>query len=137
MIRRPPRSTRTATLFPYTTLFRSTNIALSIRSEGDALVLDGRKWWTTGAGDPRCRILIVMGVSNPENERHNRHSMVLVPMDTPGVRVVRPLTVFGYDDAPYGHVELAFEHVRVPASNLIGTPGSGFAIAKEIGRANV
>src|SRR3546814_9590135 len=73
MIRRPPRSTRTATLFPYTTLFRSTNIALSIRSEGDALVLDGRKWWTTGAGDPRCRILIVMGVSNPENERHNRH----------------------------------------------------------------
>jgi acyl-CoA dehydrogenase len=108
----------------------ATNIALSIRREGDDLVLDGRKWWTTGAGDPRCGILIVMGVSNPENERHSRHSMVLVPMDTPGLRVVRPLTVFGYDDAPYGHVELAFEHVRVPAGNLIGTPGSGFAIAQ-------
>ncbi len=108
----------------------ATNIALSVRREGDELVLDGRKWWTTGAGDPRCRILIVMGVSNPENERHSRHSMVLVPMDASGVRVVRPLTVFGYDDAPYGHVELAFEHVRVPAGNLIGAPGSGFAIAQ-------
>src|SRR3546814_18125634 len=90
MIRRPPRSTRTATLFPYTTLFRSTNIALSIRSEGDALVLDGREWWTTGAGDPRCRILIVMGVCNPENEGHNRNSMVLERMDARGERVVRP-----------------------------------------------
>lgn len=108
----------------------ATNIALNIQRDGNELVLDGRKWWTTGAGDPRCRILIVMGLSNQENERHNRHSMVLVPMDTPGVRVVRPLTVFGYDDAPYGHVELAFEQVRVPASNLIGTPGSGFAIAQ-------
>lgn len=108
----------------------ATNIALRIASDGDALVLDGRKWWTTGAGDPRCRILIVMGVTNPEADVHSRHSMVLVPMDTPGVRVVRPLQVFGYDDAPYGHVELAFENARVPRENVIGAPGSGFAIAQ-------
>jgi acyl-CoA dehydrogenase len=108
----------------------ATNIALRIASDGDHLVLDGRKWWTTGAGDPRCRILIVMGVTNPEADVHSRHSMVLVPMDTPGVRVVRPLQVFGYDDAPYGHVELAFENARVPRENVIGTPGSGFAIAQ-------
>jgi acyl-CoA dehydrogenase len=108
----------------------ATNIALSLRREGDGYVLNGRKWWTTGAGDPRCRVLIVMGLSEPEAEPHARHSMILVPMDSPGLRVVRPLTVFGYDDAPSGHVELAFENVRVPAENLIGAPGQGFAIAQ-------
>jgi acyl-CoA dehydrogenase len=108
----------------------ATNIALSMHREGGDYVLSGRKWWTTGAGDPRCRILIVMGLSEPQGESHHRHSMILVPMGTPGLRVVRPLTVFGYDDAPNGHVELAFERVRVPASNLIGAAGQGFAIAQ-------
>ena len=108
----------------------ATNIALSMRREGDAYVLNGRKWWTTGAGDPRCKVLIVMGLSEPDGEPHARHSMILVPMDAPGLRVLRPLTVFGYDDAPNGHVELAFENVRVPATNLIGAPGQGFAIAQ-------
>jgi len=108
----------------------ATNIALSMQREGDDYVLSGRKWWTTGAGDPRCRVLIVMGLSEPEGAAHARHSMILVPMDTPGLRVVRPLTVFGYDDAPNGHVELAFDSVRVPAANLIGEAGQGFAIAQ-------
>jgi acyl-CoA dehydrogenase len=93
-------------------------------------VLDGRKWWTTGAGDPRCRILIVMGVTEPDAPAHKRQSMVLVPMDTPGLRVVRPLRVFGYDDAPHGHVELQFDGVRVPQSNLVHAAGSGFEIAQ-------
>jgi acyl-CoA dehydrogenase len=92
--------------------------------------LRGRKWWTTGAGDPRCKVLIVMGVTNPDAEVHKRQSMVLVPMGTPGLKVVRPLQVFGYDDAPHGHVELSFEDVRVPVSNLIHTEGSGFEIAQ-------
>lgn len=108
----------------------ATNIALPIVRDGDMLVLDGRKWWTTGAADPRCRLLIVMGVTDPDAPAHQRHSMVLVPMDTPGVRVLRPLTVFGYDDAPHGHVEIAFDDVRVPAANLLGAFGSGFAIAQ-------
>jgi acyl-CoA dehydrogenase len=108
----------------------ATNIALSMRRDGDDYVLDGRKWWTTGAGDPRCRILIVMGLSEPEAAAHSRHSMLLVPMDTPGVEVVRPLTVFGYDDAPSGHAELRFSGARVPAENIVGRPGSGFAIAQ-------
>jgi acyl-CoA dehydrogenase len=108
----------------------ATNIALSMRRDGDDYVLDGRKWWTTGGGDPRCRILIVMGLSEPEAAAHSRHSMLLVPMDTPGVEVVRPLTVFGYDDAPSGHVELRFSGARVPAENIVGRPGSGFAIAQ-------
>ena len=90
----------------------ATNIALPIRREGDEYVLDGRKWWTTGAGDPRCKLLIVMGVTDPAADVHKRQSMVLVPMDTPGVRVVRPLRVFGYDDAPHGHVEVSFENAR-------------------------
>ncbi len=108
----------------------ATNIALPIVREGDEYVITGRKWWTTGAGDPRCQLLIVMGVTEPEAPAHLRQSMVLVPMDAPGVRVVRPLTVFGYDDAPHGHVELAFEGVRVPVANRLGEPGSGFAIAQ-------
>ncbi|MDY0022710.1 acyl-CoA dehydrogenase family protein [Arenimonas caeni] len=108
----------------------ATNIAMPIVREGDEYVINGRKWWTTGAADPRCAILIVMGVTEPDAPAHQRQSMVLVPMDTPGVRIVRPLTVFGYDDAPSGHVELAFENVRVPVSNRLGEPGSGFAIAQ-------
>jgi acyl-CoA dehydrogenase len=108
----------------------ATNIALAIRREGDAYVLDGRKWWITGAGDPRCKLLIVMGVSTPEAEPHARHAMVLVPMDTPGLRVVRPLHAFGHDDAPGGHVELEFNNVRVPLANLVGGEGQGFALAQ-------
>ncbi len=108
----------------------ATNIELPIVRDGEQLVLNGRKWWTTGAGDPRCKILIVMGVTSPAAPAHRRQSMVLVPMDTPGVRVVRPLRVFGYDDAPHGHVEMAFEEVRVPATNLIHDEGSGFEIAQ-------
>lgn len=108
----------------------ATNIALRIRRDGGHYVLDGRKWWITGAGDPRCRVLIVMGVTNPDAEPHARHAMVLVPMDTPGVRVVRALHAFGFDDAPGGHVELEFDNVRVPAGNLIGGEGKGFALAQ-------
>ncbi|MBA2239558.1 MAG: acyl-CoA dehydrogenase family protein [Lysobacter sp.] len=108
----------------------ATNIAMRFRRDGDEYVLDGRKWWTTGAGDPRCAVLIVMGVTDPEAPPHRRQSMLLVPMDAPGLRVVRPLQVFGYDDAPHGHVELAFEQVRVPVENLIHAEGSGFEIAQ-------
>jgi acyl-CoA dehydrogenase len=108
----------------------ATNIALPIVRDGDQYVINGRKWWTTGAGDPRCRILIVMGVTDPDAPAHRRQSMVLVPMDTPGVRVLRPLTVFGYDDAPHGHVELEFTDVRVPVANRLRDSGSGFEIAQ-------
>jgi acyl-CoA dehydrogenase len=108
----------------------ATNISLAACREGDHYVLDGRKWWITGAGDPRCRILIVMAMTEPTGEAHARHSMLLVPMDAPGLRVVRPLSALGFDDAPGGHVELQFEQVRVPATNLIGRPGSGFALAQ-------
>ena len=108
----------------------ATNISLPIRRDGDFYVLDGRKWWTTGAGDPRCKVLIVMGVTNPEAPPHRRQSMILVPMHAPGLKVVRPMKVFGYDDAPHGHVELSFRDVRVPVSNLIHAEGSGFEIAQ-------
>jgi acyl-CoA dehydrogenase len=109
----------------------ATNIAARIIRDGDEYVVNGRKWWSTGALRPECRIAIVMGVSEPDAERHARHSMILVPLDTPGVTVHRSTTVFGYDDAAHGgHGELTFRDVRVPASNLIGTPGSGFAIAQ-------
>jgi acyl-CoA dehydrogenase len=108
----------------------ATNIELPILREGDEFVVNGRKWWTTGAGDPRCRILIVMGVTDPQAAAHRRQSMVLVPMATPGVRVARALRVFGYDDAPHGHVEMVFENVRVPVANLIHEQGSGFEIAQ-------
>ena len=108
----------------------ATNIAMPIVREGDEFVINGRKWWTTGAGHPHCELLIVMGVTDPDAPVHRRQSMVLVPMATPGVRVVRPLTVFGYDDAPHGHVEMAFENVRVPVANLLREAGSGFEIAQ-------
>ena len=108
----------------------ATNIAMQFRRDGAHYVLDGRKWWTTGAGDPRCAVLIVMGVTDADAPRHRRQSMLLVPMDSPGLRVLRPLQVFGYEDAPQGHVELGFENVRVPIANLIHDEGSGFEIAQ-------
>ena len=108
----------------------ATNIATRIVRNGAHYVIDGRKWWTTGATDPRCAIFIVMGVTNPDAEPHRRHAMILVPRDTPGVRVVRPLSVFGYDDAPHGHAEVLFDGARVPAENLILGEGRGFEIAQ-------
>lgn len=108
----------------------ATNIESSINREGDEYVINGRKWWSSGAGDPRCEITIFMGVSNPDAERHKRHSMILVPMDTPGVERLRHLPVFGYDDAPHGHVEIDFEEVRVPVSNILLGEGRGFEIAQ-------
>ena len=108
----------------------ASNIAMRFTRDGDDYVLDGRKWWTTGAGDPRCTLLIVMGVTDPGAAPHRHQSMLLVPMETSGVSVVRPLRVFGYDDAPQGHAELAFDQVRVPIANLLHTEGSGFEIAQ-------
>jgi acyl-CoA dehydrogenase len=108
----------------------ATNIRLEIRRDGGDYVLNGRKWWITGAPDPRCRIFIVMGRTNPDAARHEQQSMILVPRDTPGVAIVRPLTVFGYDDAPHGHAEIEFRDARVPAENLILGEGRGFEIAQ-------
>ena len=108
----------------------ATNIRCSIRREGDTYVINGRKWWTSGIMHPHCKILIVMGQTNPEAPKHQQQSQILVPRDTPGVRVVRHLPVFGYDDAPHGHGEVVFENVRVPASNLILGEGRGFEIAQ-------
>ncbi len=108
----------------------ATNIALRIHSDGEHYVLNGRKWWITGASDPRCKILIVMGVTNPEADKHSRHSMILVPMDTPGLTVVHALEALGFDDAPSGHAELNFDNVRVPKTNLIQSEGTGFALAQ-------
>ena len=108
----------------------ATNISARIRREGDAYVLDGRKWWTTGAAHPRCEVLIFLGRSHPDAPRPQQHTMLIVPMDTPGVRVVRPLTVFGYDEAPHGHVEIAFENVRVPLENVLLGEGRGFEIGQ-------
>ena len=108
----------------------ATNIATRIVRDGADYVVDGHKWWTSGAMDPRCAIFIVMGVSNPDAEPHRRHAMILVPRDTPGLRIVRPLQVFGFDDAPHGHAEVVFERVRVPAENLILGEGRGFEIAQ-------
>ena len=105
------------------------NISTSITRIGDEYVINGRKWWTTGAMDPRCTILIVMGVTDPEAESHHRQSMVLVPINAPGVRIIRNLSVFGYEDQ-HGHAEILFENVKVPVSHLIGAQGSGFEIAQ-------
>jgi acyl-CoA dehydrogenase len=108
----------------------ATNIAGRIHRDGDHYVVDAHKWWTTGAMDPRCAIFIVMGVSDAGAAPHARHSMILVPRDAAGVRVVRPLTVYGYDDAPHGHAEVRFDGVRVPAGNLLLGEGRGFEIAQ-------
>ncbi|MEV4842309.1 acyl-CoA dehydrogenase family protein [Micromonospora matsumotoense] len=109
----------------------ATNIATRIVRDGDEYVINGRKWWSSGAMDPRCEIFIVMGKTDPGADRHRQQSMVLVPRDTPGVRVRRGMTVFGYTDAPHGgHAEIDFTDVRVPAENLIGVEGAGFAIAQ-------
>lgn len=108
----------------------ATNMQTRIERQGEGLIINGRKWWTTGLGHPDAKVAIVMGLSNPENERHSRHSMVLVPLDSPGVRIERMLTACGDYDAPYGHGELIFENVKVPQENLILGMGKGFAIAQ-------
>ncbi len=108
----------------------ATNIESRIERDGDDYVINGRKWWTSGAGDPRCAIFIFMGKTDPEAPRHSQQSMVLVPRDTPGITILRPLTVFGYDDAPHGHMEVDFKNVRVPASNILLGEGRGFEIAQ-------
>jgi len=108
----------------------ATNIRASIVREGDEYVINGRKWWTSGAGDPRCKVAIFMGKTNASAAVHIQQSMILVPLDTPGVKIVRLLSVFGYDHAPHGHAEIAFENVRVPTSNMLLGEGRGFEIAQ-------
>lgn len=108
----------------------ATNMQATCELDGDEVVLNGQKWWTSGAGDPRCRFLIFMGVTDPGAERHQRHSMVLVPMDTPGVRIVRMVPVFGHLDEPHGHAEIVFDDVRLPRDHFIAGPGRGFEVAQ-------
>ncbi len=108
----------------------ATNITTSIRREGDGYVINGRKWWSSGVGDPRCKVAVVMGKTDPDAPRHKQQSQILVPMDAPGVEVVRMLPVFGYDDAPHGHAEVILRDVRVPAENLLLGEGRGFEIAQ-------
>src|SRR5436189_834681 len=108
----------------------ATNIQSRIVREGDEYVINGHKWWTSGAGDPRCKIAIFMGKTDPAAARHRQQSMILVPMDSPGVEIKRMLTIFGYDDAPHGHAEVMFESVRVPVSHLLLGEGRGFEIAQ-------
>src|SRR3954464_12893882 len=108
----------------------ATNIQCEIRRDGDSYVLNGRKWWSSGAGDPRCKVAIVMGKTDPSADRHRQQSMVLMPLDAPGVTVERALTVYGYDDAPHGHMEIELKDVRIPASAMLLGEGRGFEIAQ-------
>src|SRR5579872_700272 len=108
----------------------ATNIKSSIARDGGDYVINGKKWWISGAGDPRCRIAIFMGKSDPKAERHKQQSMILVPMDTPGLTIKRMLPVFGFNDSPHGHAEIVFENVRVPATNMLLGEGRGFEIAQ-------
>jgi len=108
----------------------ATNVQCKIQRDGDHYVINGRKWWSSGAGDPRCAVYIVMGKTDPEAPRHSQQSMIIVPSDTPGIKVLRPLSVFGYDDAPHGHMEVELKNVRVPVSNMLLGEGRGFEIAQ-------
>jgi alkylation response protein AidB-like acyl-CoA dehydrogenase len=108
----------------------ATNIQCEIRRDGDDYVLNGRKWWSSGAGDPRCKVAIVMGKTDTGAQRHKQQSMVLVPLDAPGITIERALTVYGYDDAPHGHMEIELRDVRIPASNMLLGEGRGFEIAQ-------
>ena len=108
----------------------ATNIECQIRRLGENYVVNGRKWWISGAGDPRCKLYIVMGKTDPSAPTHRQQSMILVPADAPGITILRPLTIFGYDDAPHGHMEILFENVQVPAENILVGEGRGFEIAQ-------
>ena len=108
----------------------ATNIETSIVRDGDSYVVNGRKWWSSGVGDPRCKLAIVMGKTDPTRAKHEQQSQILVPLDAPGVKVVRMLPVFGYDDAPHGHAEVLLDNARVPAGNLLLGEGRGFEIAQ-------
>ena len=115
---------------PHVASSDASNIETSAVLDGDEWVINGRKWWTSGACDPRCKVMIFMGLTNPDAPRHQQHSMILVPMDAPGLKVIRPLPVFGYDDAPHGHAEVLLENVRVPYENVLLGEGRGFEIAQ-------
>ena len=108
----------------------ATNMQATAALEGDEVVINGQKWWTSGIGDPRCKFLVFMGVTDPEADRHQRHSMVLVPMDTPGVKILRMVPVFGHLGEPHGHGEVLFDNVRLPRGSIIAGPGRGFEIAQ-------
>ncbi|MFO1017304.1 MAG: acyl-CoA dehydrogenase family protein [Hyphomonadaceae bacterium] len=108
----------------------ATNIQCEIKRDGNDYVINGRKWWSSGAGDPRCKVAILMGKTNPDNPRHSQQSQILVPLDAKGINILRPLNVFGYDDAPHGHMEIELKDVRVPVENLLLGEGRGFEIAQ-------